>query len=338
MTALDADTSRMLADSVEAFGRAPAPDDPAAAFHAQGWLQCALPEEAGGLGFGPEAAAIIAGGLARYCRAEPLTQTYMAARLLGLVAPDSRAAHGLAEEGETVALAEGPVRAEGRALHGTLRHVPAARHVLIAVEDGLWLLAQDAGDRQAHIRVDGADLGTLLLSDAPAERLAETVALAPALRRANAETRLVAAAELLAHAEVMLELVQEHLRTRRQFGQSLGQFQALQHRAVDLYSQALLSRAVLDAALSRADTGLDDLDRAGCRAKARANDAAMAIARGAIQMFGALGITEESPLAPHVRRVLALVPWLGTSAALRHRYARLGRVLTRTAAQKETAA
>lgn len=159
-------------------------------------------------------------------------------------------------------------------------------------------------------------------------------------RRVLAETRLVIAAELLAHIDVMLDLTLEHLRTRQQFGQSLGHFQALQHKVVDLYGQALVSRAVLDAAIARAAAGLapDDLDRAACRARARVNDTAMDMAKGAIQMFGAMGITEESPLAPHIKRVLALVPWLGTSAEMRRHYASIGRVLIQTPSEKDTTA
>ncbi|MCO6383040.1 acyl-CoA dehydrogenase family protein [Oceanicola sp. 502str15] len=336
MTALDDDTARMIADSVAAYARGPALPGHVAELHAQGWLHCALPEEAGGLGFGVDAAALIAGGLARACRAEPVAATYMAARMLALVAPDSAPSQALAEEGRLVSLALGEVGGEGGGLSGVLRHVPpAAVHLVVAGE----ALCAVPGTTGRQTRVDGVQLETLTLEAVEAERLAQGPAVSAALRQVRAEGRLVVAAELLAHAEVMLEMTLEHLRTRQQFGQSLGQFQALQHKAVDLYSAGLMARAVLDGALAGASGGLapDDLDRASCRAKARVNDCAMATARGAIQMFGALGITEESPLAPHIKRVLALVPWLGTSAELRRAYARTGRVLT-NADRKDQAA
>lgn len=279
-------------------------------------------------------------GAGRCGRAEPVAATYLAARLLALAAPQAAPAVALAEEARLVCLAEGDLRAENGRLHGALHHVPPAETVLVATEGLLLALPAEAAEGADHLRVDGVIRRRLDLSGVAAERLAGGEPLDAALRQARAETRLVIAAELLSHAEVMLDLTLEHLRTRRQFGQSLGHFQALQHKAVDLYGQTLLSRAVLDAALAAAAGGLapDDLDRAACRARARVNDTAMAVARGAIQMFGALGITDESPLSPHIRRVLALAPWLGSSAELRRQYARIGRVLTRSTAAKEAAA
>lgn len=336
MTALDPDTARMIADSVAGYACGPQAADHVAALHGQGWLTCALSEEVGGLGFGVDAAALIAGGLARRCRAEPVTATYIAARMLALVAPQSAPAQMLAEEGRLVSLVLGNVQGEGGRFSGTLRHVaPAAAHLFVT-DDALFVVH---GKTERYARVDGTSRETLALEGAEAERLAKGPMVSAALRRVLAEGRLVVASEVLAHAEAMLEIMLEHLRTRQQFGRSLGQFQALQHKAVDLYSAALMARAVLDGALVRAVQGLspDDLDRTACRAKARANDCAMAMAGGAIQMFGALGITEESPLAPHIKRVLALVPWLGTSAELRRAYARTGRVLTAMQKKDEAA-
>jgi alkylation response protein AidB-like acyl-CoA dehydrogenase len=341
MSMLDGDMARMLADSVAAYTRGPASIDPVVEMHDQGWLQCALPEDIGGLGFGPDAAAIIAGGLARSCRAEPVSATYLAARLLALVAPGSAAARELGEEGRTVGLIHhGGVKVQAARLTGTAGHVPPAQTYLVVAEGALFALPAATIKTLASRRVDGVTLEVATFANTEAERIAEGAVLEAALRQALAETRLVIAAELMAHVDVMLDLTLEHLRTRQQFGQSLGHFQALQHKAVDLYGQTLVSRAVLDAAIARAAEGMapDDLDRTAYRARARLNDTAMATAKGAIQMFGALGITEESPLAPHIKRVLAMVPWLGTSVELRRQYARLGRVLTRSTAAKDTAA
>lgn len=336
MIPLDPDVSRMIADSVARHAAGPATADHLSSLQSQGWLHCALPEASGGLGFGVDAAALIAGGLARACRAEPVATCFMAARMLALVAPDSPPAADLASGRRLVALADGRVRVDGGRLAGTLTHMPLAEVYLVVADDALFAVS---GGVEQGTRLDGMPLAMLDLQHAEATRLSQGPQAAEALRQVRAEGRLVVAAELLAHAEVMLDITLDHMRTRQQFGQSLGHFQALQHKAADLYGAALLSRAVLDAAIARAAPGLapDDLDRLACRAKARANDAAMAMARGAIQMFGALGITEEGPLAPHVRRVLALVPLLGTSAELRRAYARTGRVLKRNTNKDQAA-
>lgn len=339
MSALNSETAAMLADSVAAYVTRGGAADHVATLHAQGWLQTALPEEAGGLGFGVDAAALVAGGLARGHLAEPVAATYLAARMLALAAPESEAALALGE-GRLVALAHdsaAPVLcdAEGR-LSGALRHVAGAQDaatlLVIAERQGGPVLAELSAEAEGMTlthaaRVDGGALSALRLDAAPGTVLAQGPEVRAALRQSLAETRLVTASELLAHVEEMLALTLEHLRTRRQFGQSLGAFQALQHKAVDLYLPALLSKAVLDRALAQAAEGLapDDLDRVACRARARLNDSALALARGSIQMFGALGTTEECLLSPHIKRVLALSGWLGTSAELRRAYAALER-------------
>jgi len=64
------------------------------------------------------------------------------------------------------------------------------------------------------------------------------------------ETGAVAiAAELLGSMERMFELTLDYLRSRRQFGRSIGSFQALQHKAVDMWVQLKLAEAAVDAAV-----------------------------------------------------------------------------------------
>ena len=57
------------------------------------------------------------------------------------------------------------------------------------------------------------------------------------------------------------------------------------------------------------------------RIKARASDAAMQIAREAIQMHGAIGFTDEYDVGFYFKRIVALSAWLGNSAEHRRRYA-----------------
>lgn len=352
MTALDQETARLIADSVTSYAArgGAAGKGHLAELHAQGWLQAALPESSGGLGFGLDAAAIVAGELARAALAEPVAATYLAARLLALVAPDSAAAMSLGQDGALPALAwtardeAVSVSAEGR-LSGAIRHVAgggtASQFLILADQSGTPVLLSVPADAPGMTvtpaaRADGAIMADLAMDQATGTFLARGGGLDAAMRRVRAETNLVVASELMAHVEVMLEQVLDHLRTRRQFGKPLGAFQALQHKAADLYLHRLLSRGVLDGAIAVAvaDHLPDDLDRAAFRARARLNDTAMMVARTAIQMFGALGITEESRLAPHVRRVLSLTGWLGGSAEQRRRYAALGPVATRALSEK----
>ncbi|MDF1855918.1 acyl-CoA dehydrogenase family protein [Pseudooceanicola sp.] len=355
MSVLDRDSAALLAQSVAIYAGRPAgsPEDHLAALHEQGWLAAALPEASGGMGFGVDAAAIIAGGLARGQIGEPFTATFLAARVLGLAAPGSDSAKALADAGVLSALAfdeagAAPVLANADGvLTGTKRRVAgaeaAARLIVTATRDTQPVLVElDATapgvDARHARRIDGGALTEISFDGAKGTIIASGDIVPQALRQALAETGLVIAAELLAHCDSLRELTLEHLRTRRQFGQSLGGFQALQHKAVDMYLGALLSRSVLDHAITKAaeDLSADDLDRLAFRARARLNDTAMQHVRLSMQLLGAFGTTDESPLGPHIKRVVRLCGWLGTSAQYRARYAALGRVATRNQDRKVT--
>src|SRR5690606_27889990 len=115
------------------------------------------------------------------------------------------------------------------------------------------------------------------------------------------------------------------LRTRVQFGRTIGSFQALQHRAVDLYIQERLAEAVLADAVDALDARPDDAATlaAVSRAKARCTDAASLITRQAIQLHGGIGFTEDSDVGLYVKRAMTLAAWLGNSAYHRRRFAKL---------------
>jgi alkylation response protein AidB-like acyl-CoA dehydrogenase len=110
-----------------------------------------------------------------------------------------------------------------------------------------------------------------------------------------------------------------------QFGKAIGSFQALQHRAVDLYIQQELADAVLREVVAQLDGDPDPVTRAlaASRAKSRCADAALAITRAAIQFHGAIGFTEDCDVGLYVKRAMTVAAWLGNGRAHRARYARL---------------
>jgi alkylation response protein AidB-like acyl-CoA dehydrogenase len=118
-----------------------------------------------------------------------------------------------------------------------------------------------------------------------------------------------------------LDLTLEHLRTRTQFGQAIGSFQALQHRAVDLHIQhALAEAAVREAAhLYDADADSPRTAFAISAAKARASAGALLICKEAVQMHGAIGFTLESDVGLFLRAALRWSSWLGEAGAHRRR-------------------
>jgi alkylation response protein AidB-like acyl-CoA dehydrogenase len=142
--------------------------------------------------------------------------------------------------------------------------------------------------------------------------------------RAIDHTAAIASAELNGIMGRSLEITLDYLKTRVQFGKPIGSFQALQHRAVDLYIQQELSGAVLNDVIDVLDNEPDGKTRsaAASRAKARCTDAALLITRQSIQMHGAIGFTEDCDVGLYVKRAMTLAAWLGNGTAHRRRYAK----------------
>ena len=141
------------------------------------------------------------------------------------------------------------------------------------------------------------------------------------LRDALDEAVVATSAELLGVMRRTLSITLDYLRTRRQFGQPIGAFQALQHRAVDLYLQQELGAACLAATLGDWDVQASVETRAAkaSRVKSRCSDAALAIGREAVQMHGAIGFTHECDVGLYLKRAVVLSARYGNAAAHRRR-------------------
>ncbi len=320
-----------------------------------GWLGVLVPEQYGGMGLKLADMAIVAQGLARVLVPEPLTAVaVLAARVLadskneslksklleGLVAGDTLPAVAWQEEAGT--LDAGKIKMQATPFEGGFRVSGTKRFVTGATNaDGyivtansaqgmqtLWIPRDAAGAKVAFdMLADGRQSGTLKLSDVnvPKENVINSGdAAAKSLARAIDHTAVIASAELCGIMGRSLEITLEYLKTRVQFGKPIGSFQALQHRAVDLYIQQELSSAVLADCLGVLDDEPSDKARsaAASRAKARCTDAALLITRQAIQMHGAIGFTEDCDVGLYVKRAMTLAAWLGNGNAHRRRYAK----------------
>jgi alkylation response protein AidB-like acyl-CoA dehydrogenase len=146
-----------------------------------------------------------------------------------------------------------------------------------------------------------------------------------ALERALDRAAAIASAELYGVMSRALEMTLDYLKTRVQFGKPIGSFQALQHRAVDLYLQQQLASAVLDEVIAALDQDPAPRVRSALasRVKARCSDAALKITRAAIQLHGAIGFTDEYDAGLYLKRAMVLAAWLGSATWHRRRYARL---------------
>lgn len=167
---------------------------------------------------------------------------------------------------------------------------------------------------------DGSVQGTVALGDiivGPEAVIAGPEFGGAILEKALDMARLAVSGELIGIMERALEMTLEHLRQREQFGKPIGSFQALQHRAVDLYIQIELSRSAVLRAAEQFDSAQVSA------AKSRCGEAAHKVLRECIQMHGAIGYTAEYDLSLYVNRGLQLSAWLGNPRDHRSRYADL---------------
>lgn len=129
-------------------------------------------------------------------------------------------------------------------------------------------------------------------------------------------------AESVGLMKALLSLTLEHLRTRKQFGAALATFQVLQHRVVDMAVAVEQAESMsLVAALSLQDQA-DDLDVALAQAKVQCNKSLRYVAQQAVQLHGAIGITEESRVGALFRRATVLETEFGDTGYHLQRLAR----------------
>lgn len=149
----------------------------------------------------------------------------------------------------------------------------------------------------AELTLTGAEVSTsslLAASDVAA-------ALATALDHGLAG--LVAGA--VGTMEQLHRLTTDYLKTRKQFGVTIGSFQALQHRAVDMLIELEQARSMRDHATAALDANPAIRRRAVIAAKAYVDGAARLLGETAVQLHGAIGMTLESPAGRLFRRLSA---------------------------------
>ena len=128
--------------------------------------------------------------------------------------------------------------------------------------------------------------------------VAEGPVAAELLRRLTLTGGLLAAAEAVGAAGRLLEDARTYAGERRQFGRTIGSYQALRHILADMYvRQASMWSTVLYAAAAL-DDDLDEARRAAAVAKAYVSRSAREVAHGALQVFGGIAFTAGAPRAP----------------------------------------
>ena len=135
--------------------------------------------------------------------------------------------------------------------------------------------------------------------------------------------RIAMSAEMLGNAESAFETTIEYLKQRKQFGVLIGTFQALQHRAAEMFCEIELTKSSVMAAMQGADNNSNELQRLASLAKTIAGETLHLVSNEAIQMHGGIGVTDEYDLGFYLKRARVVEQIFGSSKFHTERYANI---------------
>ena len=311
-----------------------------------GWAGVIIPEEYGGSSFGYLSMGLILEETGRTLTASPLLASALAAAsALMLGGSDAQKSAWLPKiaEGKAVAalaIDEGPHHAPdkvaasvgGGKLSGKKVFVlegMAADVLLVSAKTGdaieLYLVKADAAGvtRQKLSLADSRGAANITFENvavSDADKLSGGAAL---LEKVLDRARAGVAAEMLGAANQAFDVTLDYLKTRVQFGQVIGSFQALQHRAAKMFTELELSRSAVEAALTAIDNDAPDVPELASLAKAKMGDTFHLVSNEMVQMHGGIGMTDAHDAGFYLKRARACEAAFGNQAFHRDRYARI---------------
>ena len=135
--------------------------------------------------------------------------------------------------------------------------------------------------------------------------------------------RIAMASEMLGNAEAAFETTLDYLKQRKQFGVLIGSFQALQHRAAEMFCEIELTKSSVMGAMKAADEGSNELQRLSSLAKTVAGETLHLVSNEAVQMHGGIGVTDEYDIGFFLKRARVAEQIFGSSKYHTERYANL---------------
>lgn len=209
---------------------------------------------------------------------------------------------------------------------GTGRFLPMAEswtHMLAIAENDTAdsaLYVIDTAARGVHltnyIALDGRPASDVSLKSAAAIRVPAGPGVFKAARQRG---ELLGASEIVGIVHAALEITRRYLGQRRQYGRPILEFQAIQHRLVELYVGMRELSALLEVAHVAYDGRLPDFDRLVSKVRAQASLIGRKVTQQAIQLHGGMGMTAEIPAGGLYKRVMQIDSRYGSHAtALDH--------------------
>jgi pimeloyl-CoA dehydrogenase small subunit len=317
-----------------------------------GLLGLPFAEEHGGFGGGGIETMLVMQGLGRVLALEPYLSTVVlsgtALRLSGNNTVQSDVLPQIAEGKLTLAFAHGERQARydladvlttakpkggGWVIDGAksvVTHGDSADKLLVSVRTGgdrddpkgiaLFLVDAKANGvaRRAYRLRDGMGAAEITLAGVEVGRdalLCEPGAAFPVIERVAEAGIAATAAEAVGAMETMQQMTLEYLKTRQQFGRAIGENQALQHRATEMFVALEQGRSLaMLAAMTVDEPDAAERQRNIAMVKAGVGQAARFVSQNAVQLHGGIGMTEEYAVGHYFRRCMVIEHSFGDTA------------------------
>jgi acyl-CoA dehydrogenase len=296
---------------------------------ALGWTALRIPEEHGGLGLSVLELCVLAEEIGRAVSPVPFTSSVLlATEALIAAGTDAQKAKWLPKLADgsaigAVALAEGTsapgtrsaLKVSGGTVTGTKSPVPdaaVADVLIISGPDGLLLVEKGAAGLNIA-PVETIDLvrhsSAITFANTPCEAMAGGRDALEAFRQSSA---VLLAFEGLGGADAAMEMAVSYAKERVAFGRKIGGYQAVKHRAADMYIKNQLARSHAYYGAWALLTGASELAQAAAGARVAAIDAFQFAAEENVQLHGGIGFTWESDCQFYYRRARTLALALGS--------------------------
>ena len=318
-----------------------------------GWAGITIPEEFGGLGFGFMGMGVVLEECGRTLTASPLYSTAVlgASAIIhggsdeqkGDLLPQVAAGEMLLALAVEETPHHNPYRAEttaeksgnGYTVTGDKKFVldghVADKLVVVARtsgnsgdRDGITLILVDGSadgvSATRTIMADSRNAANISFNGAAGVIIGEEGKGADVLDKVLDTGRILLSAEMLGGIQECFERTIEYLKTREQFGVPIGSFQALKHRAAEMFCEIELSKSVVLEALSALDEDSEEVAELASLAKARLNDTYNLVSSEGVQMHGGIGMTDEYEIGFFMKRSRICEHTFGNSAFHRDRY------------------
>jgi alkylation response protein AidB-like acyl-CoA dehydrogenase len=326
-----------------------------------GWAGIPWPEEFGGLAFGYKGLGVVTEETGRTLTASPLYATvWVGGTAIAVGGSDDQKAELLPAiaAGElllALALEEShrhdpygiattaKAGSDGYVLNGAKTFVldgnSADKLIVVARSagkpgdrDGLSLFLVDRNAKGVTVTrtrmTDSRNVANIDLKDVPvatAALIGKEGQGADVLDRTLDIARIGICAEMLGSLQECFERTVAYLKEREQFGVPIGSFQALKHRAADMFCEVELSKSCVLEALTALDEGRDDAEVAklASLAKTKVGETFNRVSREGIQMHGGIGMTDEFDIGFFLKRAAVTEQIFGDANYHRNRYGEL---------------